>query len=157
MACKGLCYPQCIDELIDLSPVETQRIERDTGVHVTSKQRGTPCAALDRGRCSVHSVRPMICRLYGAADGLRCEHGCLPSRWLRDRDVVHYLAEAMKVGRHPMFGDQESGFINAVSTDPEVAPLLAKYLRGNRTADLLQQLRDTIEVRRVAAGYPPRR
>ncbi len=27
-------------------------------------------------RCSVHDVRPLVCRMYGAAEGLECPYGC---------------------------------------------------------------------------------
>lgn len=157
VACKGLCYSHCVKDTIEFSPIERQRVERETGVRVaSSKPKGVPCAALDRGRCSVHSVRPTICRLFGAADGMRCEHGCLPSRWLTDQAMMRYLCEAMRIGQHPMFGEREVEFLTEMTGDREVAPLLARYLRGERRG-VVRQLEDAIEQRRVAAGYPPRR
>ncbi len=34
------------------------------------------CPLLRRGACTVHPVRPLICRLYGASEDLPCPHGC---------------------------------------------------------------------------------
>jgi hypothetical protein len=37
------------------------------------------CPALSLvGRCTVYEVRPMLCRLWGAVEGMRCDRGCLP-------------------------------------------------------------------------------
>jgi Fe-S-cluster containining protein len=51
-------------------------------------QVGGRCPALVDGRCSVYDVRPLICRLYASAEGLRCPHGCQPvSGMLSDADA----------------------------------------------------------------------
>ena len=34
------------------------------------------CKYLKDGTCTIHEVRPAICRLFGAADDLPCPHGC---------------------------------------------------------------------------------
>ena len=34
------------------------------------------CKYLKDGTCSIHEVRPAICRFYGAVDDLPCPHGC---------------------------------------------------------------------------------
>lgn len=156
VGCKGLCESHCVRDTVEFSPVETMRVERETGVRVKPLKQGVePCAALHRGRCTVHSIRPMICRLFGAADGMRCEHGCLPTRWLTDQDMMRYLCAAMQIGQHPMYGEREVRFLVELSADPEVAPLFARYLRGDRSGDLMRQLGATIQQRRVAAGYAP--
>jgi Fe-S-cluster containining protein len=42
------------------------------------------------GKCTVYSVRPYICRLWGATKELACPQGCQPERWLT-------IAESMDI------------------------------------------------------------
>jgi Fe-S-cluster containining protein len=42
-------------------------------------------------RCTVYEARPLICRVYGAAEGLRCPHGCTPERVVPDVEVFEML------------------------------------------------------------------
>jgi Fe-S-cluster containining protein len=51
---------------------------------------GLTCRYLKKARCTIYDVRPLICRLYGAASGLECPHGCRPAR-LVARDKVDAL------------------------------------------------------------------
>lgn len=37
------------------------------------------CPLLRDGRCSQYQFRPLVCRLYGAVEALRCPHGCEPA------------------------------------------------------------------------------
>lgn len=39
------------------------------------------------GKCSVYSVRPLICRIWGCLPRMRCPFGCLPERWLSEQEV----------------------------------------------------------------------
>lgn len=82
--CKGLCADACGP--IGMSAREQQRLA-EAGHHVPQPEDALRslglfgdfnCPALVDGRCTAYDVRPMICRLYGAADDLRCEHGCTP-------------------------------------------------------------------------------
>lgn len=82
--CTGQCFNSC--SYIGMSEAEHQRIKRDGGFEIHMHQ--SPCPALDfAGRCSIHPLRPLICRLYGATEKLRCSYGCEPSRWLTDAEV----------------------------------------------------------------------
>ncbi|GAA1768568.1 YkgJ family cysteine cluster protein [Nonomuraea bangladeshensis] len=87
--CKGLCQAHC--HTIAGSKRESQRMEEagfpglPTAAGPLLRQRlskvteAPPCAALgDDGRCRAYEVRPLICRLYGATEGLPCEYGCVP-------------------------------------------------------------------------------
>lgn len=78
--CKGLCVDQC-DQRIPTSSGERELISKRHGIELLPSSRsgkGKPCPALVEGRCSVYVDRPLICRLYGVADGLICPHGCVP-------------------------------------------------------------------------------
>jgi len=92
--CRGLCRDQCT--LIPASELEYRAMAergfdlRDAG---RSYLAGGParCAALSPlGTCRAYDVRPLICRLYGVAEGLECEHGCRPD-WLLARAQVRAL------------------------------------------------------------------
>ncbi|MFI6803288.1 YkgJ family cysteine cluster protein [Streptosporangium canum] len=84
VACQGLCGPvDCTDD-IGMGPRERQRL-RQAGVAMPTreqaKQRAAaqgqgPCPALEEGRCSAYEVRPAICRIYSATEGMACPHGC---------------------------------------------------------------------------------
>jgi Fe-S-cluster containining protein len=50
------------------------------------------CVYLKKERCSIYSVRPLVCRLYGVSNGMQCPHGCQPSRLLTDVEA-HLLIE----------------------------------------------------------------
>jgi Fe-S-cluster containining protein len=82
--CRGLCQQACGP--IDMHPYERARIRR-AGVTIPRPAEAVAellatgeytCPALADGRCTVYDIRPMLCRLYGAAEDLRCEHGCTP-------------------------------------------------------------------------------
>lgn len=52
------------------------------------------CPLLRFKECTVYEVRPLICRLYGVAEGMSCVHGCKPERMLL-REEAHVLMEAV--------------------------------------------------------------
>lgn len=99
VACKGLCHDQCT--IIPLAPAERSAIQARTGRRVktlpqleqavTRPNDDGSCRYLKRGRCSIYEVRPLICRLYGAAEGLECPHGCLPAGGLLSRAAVREM------------------------------------------------------------------
>lgn len=87
VACKGLCHDQCT--LIPIAKAERAAIEAHTKrrlrvmpemdrLVMRPQDDGLTCRFLKRQRCSIYEARPLICRLYGAADGLECSHGCRP-------------------------------------------------------------------------------
>jgi Fe-S-cluster containining protein len=38
------------------------------------------------GRCNAYAVRPLVCRLWGVVETLKCPWGCKPERYLTDRE-----------------------------------------------------------------------
>ncbi len=78
--CRGYCAAACGPIL--MSRLEWGRIERKV-----PKGRLDPatlvCPMLDdAGRCTVYARRPLVCRLYGVAEGMECPFGCVPTRRL---------------------------------------------------------------------------
>lgn len=80
--CKGHCHTTCGP--IQLSNRERERI-REAGVTIPEVPPGVKlshmepddCPALTADkRCGVYEVRPFVCRLWGASEGLPCIYGC---------------------------------------------------------------------------------
>lgn len=89
--CKGLCRDACGP--VPHSDLEAKRIYKKLHVELGYHPTGT-CNLLGHGRCQAYDLRPLICRLYGVADGLTCDHGCRPTRLLTREQVSELLAEA---------------------------------------------------------------
>lgn len=49
------------------------------------------CLKLVEGLCSVYEDRPMLCRLWGLVEGMKCQWGCVPERYLTDREGREFL------------------------------------------------------------------
>ena len=83
VACKGLCVASCCPVGDLMTPVEALRVTQKAGREpngAAERDRREPCNMLsDEGKCTVYSVRPAICRLYGVDAGMQCPHGCKPS------------------------------------------------------------------------------
>lgn len=97
MDCKGLCQESCGP--IAMSREEDDRL-RARGIDIPSMvdtvaaiDAGAEywCPALKDGRCTVHDVRPTICRLWGATQSLPCPHGCTPADALTQEESYELL------------------------------------------------------------------
>lgn len=88
--CVGRCHDSCTS--IDMSDLERRRLAprgytippRRTVEELAREKaatgRITRCPALSAlGACRVYDARPVVCRAFGATQGLRCEHGCRPT------------------------------------------------------------------------------
>jgi hypothetical protein len=96
--CQGKCAESCGP--IAMSPEERRMIEERTGEPF---ETDFTCPLLKLGLCSVYDIRPMVCRLWGATEGMACPHGCLPpsGRLLTDDEGMAILADAMFIGGEP--------------------------------------------------------
>lgn len=103
--CKGLCVDACGP--LPMTVLEARRLRRagypipHDDIATSRVLLGEPysCPALDaEGRCSVYELRPLVCRLYGAAERLECEHGCRPADGLlpaaRARELIALVDDA---------------------------------------------------------------
>lgn len=109
--CKGLCSDSCGPIRPTTSIREVDRMERAAG-HPLRPDMGPAklmgrgicesqmCSFLtDEGRCSVYDLRPMICRLWGASEDLKCPYGCVPEGgWLTADEGMALLVEALVIG-----------------------------------------------------------
>ena len=120
--CQGKCIDACGP--IACTPLEAKRMTEAGGpFKVTGRviklqflgniQGRIDCGYLDEeGRCRVYDVRPLICRLYGLTERMRCPFGCKPSRWLSADECMAFMKKADIIGgKQPVFaeGAEEMG------------------------------------------------
>lgn len=154
LECLGLCGHSCAQH-VDASTAERARIEQQ-GVDLDRATPSGACPALTRtawgaDRCSVHDVRPMICRLWGTAAAMPCPHGCRPAGGLvDDRVAMRWLLSSLQVGGHrnAHVGD----LLTSCLQDSVAAALLARFLRGDRS--VADDLQARLRVLAAAAGRP---
>jgi hypothetical protein len=106
--CDGRCWTSCGP--VDMSDRERQRI-RAAGTRITPYQKAMAsperfwCDALTGDkRCAVYDLRPLICRIWGAVEGMPCVYGCVPEGgYLTDVEAYRMIAESLRIGggRHP--------------------------------------------------------
>jgi Fe-S-cluster containining protein len=110
IACAGKCQDSCGP--IMMSPIEQRRVEKRTGrpwltvdleyladMILLGKTDCMTCPLLDAasGRCSVYAIRPLICRLWGLVEKMRCPWGCIPERWVSDDEADSLIKEAEEI------------------------------------------------------------
>jgi hypothetical protein len=106
--CSGKCRDQCT--LIPMDEVELLYLQKvadpnymepppgsGSSAPVILIPRGKECQFLVGGRCSVYEHRPLICRLFGVAQGLTCPHGCKPHRTLSRLQAGKILKKLQKI------------------------------------------------------------
>lgn len=101
--CDGRCWTSCGPA--GMSDRENQRI-RQQGIRITPYRQAMAkierywCEALTGDkRCAVYELRPLVCRLWGAVEGMPCAYGCVPEGgWLSDAEGYRLIAESMRVG-----------------------------------------------------------
>ena len=134
LTCRGLCAHSCSAH-VDASTVERARIAA-AGVDLDAPTPDGACPALSRamvttGICTVHAIRPMVRRLWGAVASMPCPHGCVPDGGLLgDAAAMGLLAASLDAGGHRDAGLRE--LLAACMADPEAGALMAARLRGHR-------------------------
>lgn len=95
--CQRKCQEAC-------GPIAMSRIEYKTLCERSGKSKLTvddtlTCPILKDGSCSAYHDRPLICRLFGVVDSprLRCPFGCVPERWMSDREAGKLMDEVKKI------------------------------------------------------------
>lgn len=101
--CGGYCQDSCGP--IEMSVRERQRIEGTHGAVTCGV--GPSCTMLrPDGTCRAYEIRPMICRLWGLMESMRCPYGCKPERWLTDAEAFMFLSRADAIGGSPTDRDK---------------------------------------------------
>lgn len=60
---------------------------------------GAQCPLFDKGTgaCSAYRDRPLLCRLWGVVEKLRCPHGCEPERMLSNVESAAMLDQMARL------------------------------------------------------------
>jgi Fe-S-cluster containining protein len=143
LECRGLCWHSCGP--VDMSAAERERIA-ELGVTIpgytveaADRFRATgqveACPALGPFKtCGVHAARPMICRLWGMTENMRCPHGCRPSRELSEAEGYEFLDRSRQIG-----GEEESSGVRELlaelARDPTMQPMLKRYMQGDPSVE----------------------
>jgi hypothetical protein len=122
--CDGRCWTTCGP--IEMSDRERQRI-RQAGVRITPWQQavsrldGFWCEALTGDkRCAVYEMRPLLCRIWGAVEGLECVYGCRPEGgWLPEAEGYRLIMESLRIG----------GGSRAIPAEADVSEMMTGALR----------------------------
>jgi hypothetical protein len=100
--CKGKCQASCGP--IPVSGEERELVERRSGQGLDFNPETWTCNMLSKtGYCTVYSVRPLICRIWGATEHLPCPFGCEPERVLSQGETMALFKELEAVS-----GDADS-------------------------------------------------
>jgi Fe-S-cluster containining protein len=103
--CKGLCHPSCT--IVPAEDLEIKRARKRMSCNpfrVSNKDlelakttgKIPSCGALKDNRCTIHSVRPAICRLYGSAEGLECPFGCQSKKEKLSRQEAYSIIREIR-------------------------------------------------------------
>jgi Fe-S-cluster containining protein len=96
--CSKGCYECCKNFGVpSRTKIEDERLKKfleDRGMKV-GEARDHTCPYLDEalpeGGCSLHPVRPLICRLYGTSPSYLCKMGVMPVRLLEEDEEEEIL------------------------------------------------------------------
>jgi Fe-S-cluster containining protein len=114
LKCKGLCGKDICGP-IHLSEYEFEKLSKCSGKKLNSIKHNlysenkvlirknvriltdVTCPLLtEDGKCSCYNVRPLICRLWGLTESMKCHFGCLPDRYLSDAEVYKLIEKELK-------------------------------------------------------------
>lgn len=94
--CQRKCSSYCT--AIWMSRVEWDRVKKRSDPKQW-KATEFRCPMLDRkGNCTVHTGRPMICRLWGLSEAHPCDWGCQPSRVLSLEETREFMRRSWELG-----------------------------------------------------------
>ena len=93
--CQRLCHSACGP--IVMSGLESERIASTAGRREAADDLVCPYLERESGLCGVYPLRPLICRLWGVTDSLRCQWGCEPTRVLSDAEVGALMERVLEL------------------------------------------------------------
>ena len=103
--CKGLCHASC--SIVPAEDLEIKRARKRMSSNpfmISNKDfelakttgKIPSCGALKNNRCTIHSIRPAICRLYGSAEGIECTFGCQPKTQKLSRQEAYSIIREIR-------------------------------------------------------------
>lgn len=140
--CDGRCAAACGP--IAMFKGEWKRVVRAAGGRVPKPRSRLACPLLSpTGKCTVYSVRPYICRVWGATEELRCPNGCEPERWLTTEEARDIFKRIEAIA-----GPETAGPLGSVA---ELWDGIALEARRARRL-LLEQAGDEAEMKHLLEG-----
>lgn len=122
IACQGKCYDSCGP--IAMSRVEWQRIIKRKGYE--PRATSLTCPLLVSNRCSVYQIRPLICRLWGVAEGMECPWDCKPERYLTKVEAYDFLLR-IEAESDPTQREEIQRLRDAIAASPNATTLAEVY------------------------------
>lgn len=97
LRCRGKCQESCGPIL--MSDAEKARFQTagkrvPTPIEVLGSDHAQCPHLSPVGRCTVYEIRPLICRLWGSVEAMKCSWGCVPDRFISDASAHRLLARA---------------------------------------------------------------
>lgn len=138
-ACSGKCAAACGP--IAMFSGEWERVKRAKGT--TPKLRDPlTCPMLSpNGWCTVYSVRPYICRLWGTTRELACPEGCEPERWVSIEEAMDIYMRIRAIA-----GPDSAGPLGNVA---DLWGAIALQARAERSA-IIDQIKEVVNAERRA-------
>jgi hypothetical protein len=131
--CQGLCQECC--GLVPATAGEVRIMERVSGKPHALDIDTFSCAYLHEGRCTIYSDRPLVCRLWGAAENLICPFGCKPDRYLTEAEVVDLMRRMSYLSGDMVRPDFFKDGRPATSAELQVAKMRMTALRHEGLRD----------------------
>ena len=86
--CKDGCF-ECCTNIVQFAKEEAER--------AGEYEYDGVCSFLsDNKKCGVYENRPLVCRIYGASETMRCED-CVPERYLTGEETRDIIREYAKI------------------------------------------------------------
>lgn len=107
--CKKLCSAECGP--IAMTRLEGRRMRAagheppDTLAVLRSPSKTCTLLCSATKTCTAYAIRPLICRLWGLVESMRCPHGCIPERWVPERESRALMARVNAIGGSSAFLD----------------------------------------------------
>lgn len=93
MKCIGKCASIACTELA-LSIDEVKNLAK---VGKPPKIENGLCNHLKEGKCQSYDQRPVLCRLWGAVESMRCPYGCEAERIMTDGEARDLIRQVFKL------------------------------------------------------------
>ena len=79
---------------------------------------------LKDNKCSIYDKRPLICRLYGVVENMKCRFGCKPTRYLTNKEGVALVSAVKKLEVDNIFRTIKSQWTDTVNKQTEWREIL---------------------------------
>lgn len=138
-ACSGKCSAACGP--IAMFRGEWERVKRAKGTTPRVRDPITCPMLSPNGWCTVYSVRPYICRLWGTTKELKCPEGCEPERWLSIEESMDIFNRIRAIA-----GPETAGPLGNVA---DLWDAIALEARASRSA-IIDQIKEVVNAQRGA-------